>query len=340
MDPVPPKSRDRAPTIRDVARHAKVGVGTVSRVLNDSPLVSEDARRRVHRTIDELGYRRSSTARNLSLGRTQMIGVVAPFFTSNSVLERLRGVVTKLRDHGDYDLVLFDVETLPQRSDAFTSFARTDRVDGLLVMSLRPSDEEVESLRREGLPVVLVDVRHPALPRVVIDDVLGGQMATEHLLDRGHTRIGFIGDAPTPFGFTSSEHRRQGMARALRRAGIKRRDDYEMRGPHGREEARDLAERLLRLPDPPTAIFAASDVQAMGVLAAARSMRLRVPQDLAVIGFDDIEVAEVLGLTTVHQPLRDTGARGVELLLAAIDGLGSEPTEELAPLTVIARRTT
>ena len=340
MDPVPPKSRDRAPTIRDVARHAKVGVGTVSRVLNDSPLVSDDARRRVHRTIDELGYRRSSTARNLSLGRTQMIGVVAPFFTSNSVLERLRGVVTKLRDHGDYDLVLFDVETLPQRNDAFSSFARTDRVDGLLVMSLRPSDEEVDSLRREGLPVVLVDVRHPSLPRVVIDDVLGGQMATEHLLDKGHTRIGFIGDAPTPFGFTSSEQRRQGMARALRRAGLRRRDEYEMRGPHGREEARELAERLLRLPDPPTAIFAASDVQAMGVLAAARSMRLRVPQDLAVIGFDDIEVAEVLGLTTVHQPLRETGARGVELLLTAIDGIGGEPTEELAPLTVIARRTT
>src|ERR1700733_7789992 len=340
MDPVPPKSRDRAPTIRDVARHAKVGVGTVSRVLNDSPMVSEDARRRVHRTIDELGYRRSSTARNLSLGRTQMIGVVAPFFTSNSVLERLRGVVHKLRDHSDYDLVLFDVETIPQRNDAFSSFARTDRVDGLLVMSLRPNDEEVERLHREGMPVVLVDVRHPALPRIVIDDVLGGQLATEHLLDRGHTRIGFIGDAPTPFGFTSSEHRRQGMARALRRAGIKRRDDYEMRGPHGREEARDLAERLLRLPDPPTAIFAASDVQAMGVLAAARSMRLRVPQDLAVIGFDDIEVAEVLGLTTVHQPLRETGARGVELLLAAIDGMGSEPTEELAPLTVIVRRTT
>ena len=323
-----------------MARHAKVGVGTVSRVLNDSPLVSEDARRRVHRTIDELGYRRSSTARNLSLGRTQMIGVVAPFFTSNSVLERLRGVVNKLRDHSDYDLVLFDVETLPQRNDAFSRFARTDRVDGLLVMSLRPTDEEAESLRREGLPVVLVDVRHPALSRIVIDDVLGGQLATEHLLDRGHTRIGFIGDAPTPFGFTSSEDRRQGMARALRRAGIRRRDAYEMRGAHGREQARELAERLLRLPDPPTAIFAASDVQAMGVLAAARSMRVRVPQDLAVIGFDDIEVAEVLGFTTVHQPLRETGARGVELLLAAIDGIGDEPTEELAPLTVIPRRTT
>ena len=340
MDPVPPRSRDRAPTIRDVARHAKVGVGTVSRVLNDSPLVSEDARRRVHRTIDELGYRRSSTARNLSLGRTQMIGVVAPFFTSASVLERLRGVVNQLRDHGDYDLVLFDVETLAQREDAFRSFARTDRVDGLLVMSLRPTDQEVESLRREGLPVVLVDVVHPALPRVVIDDTLGGTLATEHLVARGHTKIGFVGDDPSPFGFTSSERRRQGMPRALRRAGIGRNGALEVRAPHGREHARESAERLLNLPDRPTAIFAASDVQAMGVLEAARAKGLRVPQDLAVIGFDDIEVAEVLGLTTVRQPLRETGARGVDLLLSAIDGHGVEPTEELAPLTVIARTTT
>ena len=340
MDPVPPKSRDRAPTIRDVARHAKVGVGTVSRVLNDSPLVSEDARQRVHQTIDRLGYRRSSMARSLSLGRTQMIGVVAPFFTRNSVLERLRGVVGKLRDHGDYDLVLFDVETLTQRDDAFRSFARADRVDGLLVMSLRPTDEEVENLRREGLPAVLVDVAHPALPRIVIDDVLGGTMATEHLLAKGHTLIGFVGDEPTPFGFTSSERRRQGMARALRRAGIKRNGALEFRAPHGREEARASAERLLSLPEPPTAIFAASDVQAIGVLEAARSGGLRVPEDLAVIGFDDVELAEVLGLTTVRQPLRETGARGVELLLAAIDGVGGDPTEELAPLTVIERRTT
>lgn len=312
----------------------------MSRVLNDSPLVSEDARRRVYRTIDELGYRRSSTARNLSLGRTQMIGVVAPFFTSGSVLERLRGVVDKLRDHGDYDLVLFDVESLAQREDAFRSFARTDRVDGLLIMSLRPTDDEVESLRREGLPVVLVDVVHPALPRVVIDDVLGGKMATEHLLSRGHTSIGFIGDEPSPFGFTSSEWRRKGMARALRRAGIRRNGALEHRAPHGREQAHEAAERLLNLPDRPTAIFAASDVQAMGVLGAARAKKLRVPEDLAVIGFDDIEVAEVLGLTTVRQPLRETGARGVELLLSAIDRDGAEPIEEFFPLTVIERRTT
>ena len=143
---------------------------------------------------------------------------------------------------------------------------------------------------------------------MVIDDVLGGEMATEHLLAKGHRRIGFVGDAPSPFGFTSSEQRRQGMRAALRRAGITAGATIESAGA-ARPRARRAAwrERLLRCRDPPTAIFAASDVQAMGVLQAARAAGLRVPEDLAVIGFDDIDVAEVLGLTTVRQPLRETG---------------------------------
>jgi DNA-binding LacI/PurR family transcriptional regulator len=340
MDPVPPTTRTRPPTIRDVARRARVGVGTVSRVLNDSPLVSEAARERVRLAIVELDYRPSSSARRLSLGRTQTIGVVAPFFTTGSVLERLRGVVDRLREANGYDLLLFDVETMAQRADAFREFARSDRVDGLLLMSLRPTEGEADGLRDEGVPVVLVDVSHPAFPSVVIDDVLGGEIATQHLLAKGHRRVGFVGDSRTPFGFTSSEHRRRGMRRALRRAGVERRAELEQRGPHGRQEARELADRLLRLPDPPTAIFAASDVQAMGVLEAARAMRLRVPDDLAVIGFDDIEVAEALELSTVRQPLRDTGRRGADLLLAAIEGVEPPSAEELAPLSLIVRRTT
>jgi DNA-binding LacI/PurR family transcriptional regulator len=343
-----PTTPARAPTIRDVASRARVGVGTVSRVLNGSPLVSEDARQRVRRTIDELGYRRSSAARSLSLGRTQTVGVVAPFFTTGSVSERLRGVVDHLRGRGDYDLMLFDVETVTQRADAFRDFARSDRVDGLIVVSLSPSKAEAESLRREMLPVVLIDVSHPAFPHVVVDDVLGGELATEHLLARGHRRIGFVGDQPSPFGFTSSEQRRRGMRRALRRAQLEPLDDLEACGPHGRAEARELATRLLSRADRPTAIFAASDVQAMGVLEAADTLRLRVPGDVAVIGFDDLEVSAALGLTTVRQPLRETGARGAELLLRAIDRAGGvaaepgdHPVEEMAaPLTVIERRTT
>ena len=241
------------------------------------------------------------------------------------MLERLRGVVERLRERGDYDLLLFDVETLDQRGDAFHDFAARDRVDGLLIMSLRPSDDEVARLQRERLPVVLVDVAHPDLPRVVIDDVLGGEMATEHLLAKGHRRIGFVGDAPTPFGFTSTRAAPPRDARGAAPRRDRPAAALEKRGPHGREEASELAERLLAMEDPPTAIFAASDVQAMGVLQAAAALARACPRTSRSIGFDDVEVARFAApaLTTVRQPLRETGARGVELLLSAIEGARS-----------------
>jgi DNA-binding LacI/PurR family transcriptional regulator len=339
MESVPPP-RARASTIRDVARRANVGVGTVSRVLNDSPLVSEDTRDRVRTAIDALGYRRSSAARSLSLGRSEAVGVVAPFLTSESVIERLRGVVMRLAERG-YDLVLFDVETPKQRSDAFRDFANHDRVDGLLVLSLPLTDDEVERMRRDDLPIVLVDARRADLPHVAIDNARGGQLATEHLLEKGHRRIGFVGDLrDRRFGFTSSEDRRKGYRRALRRAGIAPDPALEHRAPHGRREARALAQTLLAAGDRPTAVFAASDTQAIGVLEAARALGLRVPDDVAVIGFDDIEMADILGLTTVRQPLFETGVRGADLLLAEMDGADLGGVAELEPLVVVQRATT
>jgi DNA-binding LacI/PurR family transcriptional regulator len=329
----------RPPTIRDVARHAGVSVATVSRVLNDLPIVSDAMRDRVREAISELGYRPSSMARSLSLGRSQAIGVVAPFFTTPSVVERLRGVAERAREHG-YGLMLFDVETPEQREAAFSEFARHDRVDGLLVISLPLLDADVATLGRDRLPVVMVDIGHPDVPHVVIDDARGGELAAEHLLARGHRRIGFIGDEPDSlFGFTSSEERRRGFRRALRRAGIRHPAGLERRGRHGRAEARVLADDLLRGPDRPTAVFAASDTQAIGVLEAARALGLRLPEDVAVIGFDDIEIAEPLGLTTVRQPLRQSGARGADLLLGAITGAGGAGVA-LPPLEVVPRQTT
>jgi LacI family transcriptional regulator/LacI family repressor for deo operon, udp, cdd, tsx, nupC, and nupG len=339
MEESPARSRQRPATIRDVARRAGVSVATVSRVLNDIPIVRQEMRDGVLRAIAELGYRPSSTARNLSLGRSQAIGVVAPFFTTSSVVERLRGVAQRAGQHG-YDLVLFDVETPEQRTGAFRDFARLDRVDGLLVISLPLADDEVAALRRDDLPVVMVDIAHAELPHVAIDDVRGGELAAEHLLSRGHRRIGFIGDLPTnPFGFTSSERRREGYRRALARAGISPDPDLELQGRHGRAQARQLAERLLRAPDRPTAVFAASDTQAIGVLEATQALGLDVPGDVAVMGFDDIEVAELVGLSTVRQPLRESGAHGTELLLSEIDGRPPSALP-LEPLTVMHRRTT
>jgi DNA-binding LacI/PurR family transcriptional regulator len=337
---VKPVSRRAAPTIRDVARHSGLSVATVSRVLNDMPVVSDQTRDRVRQAVDELGFRRSATARSLSLGRSQTIGVVAPFFTTPSVVERVRGISERLTEHG-YDLMLFDVETPGQRTDALRDFAQRDRVDGLVVISLPLSDHEVGALQHDELPVVLVDIGHPGLPHVVIDDVRGGELAARHLIEKGHRRIGFIGDLPAnPFGFTSSERRRAGLRRALQAAEIEPVDELERRGVHGRDPARELARELLAGDDPPTAIFAACDVQAFGALEAADAMGLRVPQDVAVIGFDDIETASTVGLTTVRQPLRESGARGAELLLMAIEGGGQDPIEELEPLAVIERRTT
>jgi DNA-binding LacI/PurR family transcriptional regulator len=325
----------RGPTIRDVARHAGVSAATVSRVLNDSPLVLEPTRQRVRAAVDELRYRPNATARNLSIGRATAIGVVVPFFTTPSVVERVRGVVQRLGH--DHDLLLFDVESPGPR--AFHELL--GRVAGLLIVSLPVSDADVEALERDELPAVLLDAAHPRLPRVVIDNVHGGSLAAEHLLARGHRRIAFVGDEPeTAYGFTSSEDRRRGFRAALERAGVPADPALERLGPHGRDEAGELAERLLALPSPPTAIFAASDLQAIGVLKTAERLGVRVPEELAVIGFDDVDLAEIVGLTTIRQPLREGGALAAGLLLAAIEGRPAASVEQLQALTVIERATT
>jgi hypothetical protein len=163
----PDRTGPRAPRIRDVAERAGVGVGTVSRVLNDSPEVATATRERVRAVMDELGYRPSSTARNLSLGRTQTLGVIAPFFTSPSVVERLRGIDDVVGATA-YDLALFNIETRDQRRTALRRLARHDRVDGVLIISLPPTGVEVRALSRDGVPAVLIDVADDVLPHVAI----------------------------------------------------------------------------------------------------------------------------------------------------------------------------
>jgi DNA-binding LacI/PurR family transcriptional regulator len=334
----PDRTGQRAPRIRDVAARAGVGVGTVSRVLNDSPGVAQATRQRVRAVMDELGYRPSTTARNLSLGRTLTLGVIAPFFTSPSVVERLRGI-DDVVGASAYHLTLFNIETREQRRAALRRYARRDRVDGVIVISLPLTVAEVGAMRRDALPVVLIDVAQAVLPHVAIDDVAGGALAARHLLDAGHRRIAFIGDEKDEaFGFASSERRLGGFRGVLREGGVPLPAGYIKRGPFGRESAGRLTRQLLGLRRPPTAVFAASDVQAFGVLDAAARCGLTVPDDLSVIGFDDIELAAAIGLTTVRQPLRESGRIGARLLLDALDGddgvIGALPG-----LIVVERRT-
>ena len=328
-------------TIADVAAHAGVGAGTVSRVLNNSPQVRDETRARVLSAIELLDYRPNSFARALSRGRCQTVGVVVPSFTQPSAVERLRGVVAAL--HGSlYDLVLFNVETPVHRDEQFASLSRRDRADGLLVISLPPPRRELKLLRAAGVPVVLVDAKGRGVASVVTDDVEGGRMATRHLASLGHERIAFIGDDPSnPFGFTSSAQREKGYREALSEAGIRFRGPLVRHGAHDRKVGRRLTEALLAQRTPPTAVFAASDVQALGALEAARAAGLRVPQDLSVVGFDDIELSAYARITTVRQPLFQSGYRGAERLLAALGGDhdGDTAVEEL-PLELVTRETT
>jgi len=305
-------------TIADVAARAGVGAGTVSRVLNNSPRVRAATRSRVLAAIDALDYRPNPLAQGLSRGRCQTLGAVVPFFTHASAVERLRGVVAGL-DGSRYDLVLFNVESPVHRDEHLASLTRRDRADGLLIVSLVPRPADLERLAGAGVPVVLLDTRGPGVPAVVTDDAEGGRIAMRHLLSLGHERIAFIGDDPdNPLGFMSSVHREQGYRQSLAEAGIDVSDGYVAHGPHVRDVARRLTERLLARRDRPTAIFTASDTQALGVLEGARATGLRVPDDLSVVGFDDVEVSSYAGLTTVRQPLFESGRRAVALLLQAL----------------------
>ncbi len=332
-----------ATTIQDVARRARVGVGTVSRVLNNHPQVSETTRQRVLQAIRDLDFVPSVTARRLSLGKTLTIAAIVPFFTHPSQVGRLRGVEHVVAT-SEYDLTIFNVETPQQRDEYFRKVPRRERVDGVIVVSLPPRETDVTYLALAEVPVVFVDCNVPWLAsfsRVVEDDVAGGQLAVQHLVDLGHRRIAYLSDhLENPFGFTPSRDRYEGYRRVLEGAGIPFRPEYHAQGAHGRAEAHRLARRLLALPEPPTAIFAASDTQALGVMEAAHELGLRVPQDLSVIGYDDIEVAEYLGLTTVRQMLFESGKRGAELLLALLREPGREPVCETSPTQLMIRRTT
>jgi DNA-binding LacI/PurR family transcriptional regulator len=329
-----------AVTIRDVARRAGVGIGTVSRVLNSSPSVSRETRQRVLAAIEELDFTPHPIARRLSLGKTLSIAVIVPFFTRPVFVERLRGIEHALAQ-SEYDLVLYNVETTERRDICFREIPRRERADGLLIISLSPQDEDVKRFLQADVPTVVIDGRHPEIHRLVIDDVEGGRLATEHLIELGHRKIAFISDfLENRFGFVSSLDRFEGYYQALELADIPFHPEYLKQGKHSQMAAHRLALELLSLPDPPTAIFAASDTQAIGVLGAAREMGLEVPEDLSVVGYDDIEAAEYLHLTTMNQPSFALGTKSVQLLMAVIDDPRLPVKEVVISTELVIRNTT
>ncbi|MEO7913660.1 MAG: LacI family DNA-binding transcriptional regulator [Roseiflexaceae bacterium] len=326
-------------TIYDVAEIAGVSISTVSRVLNAPEQVQAATRMRVLAAIDQLNFVPRAEASARARKGNGRIGILAPFFTYLSFTDRLRGVVTALAD-SSYELVVYSVTSSAQRDGYLTRIALNRRLDGLIVMALTVDDTATRRLLAHDLATVLVEVSNPSFSCVQIDNEAGGRLAAEFLLQRGHCRCAFVGDSEVPdFAIHTSDWRLAGYRQSLLKAGLELQNAYIALAPHGMEQACQQAHQLLSLPDPPSAIFAPSDLQAMGVLKAARERELRVPNDLAVIGFDDAEIADYIGLTTIRQPLKESGRVAVDLLLARIADR-SRPTQRVnLPLTLVQRET-
>ncbi|MDZ7268244.1 MAG: LacI family transcriptional regulator [candidate division KSB1 bacterium] len=316
-------------TIYEVAERAGVGIGTVSRVLNNSPQISPETRAKVLKAIKEMNYQPHAMARNLARRRTHTIGAIVPFFTGYFYVELLRSIQTAISRH-KYDLVLYGVDDLQKKEHFFKHVLQQRRVDGVLLVSMRLSDLYSRQYLQRKLPLVLVDAYHPAHVSITVNNEEGACLAVRHLLHLGHRHIAMIN------GHSDSrpaQERRAGYLRALQEAGLTPRPEWILSSDALAEEGAALNDgfnksagelcmrRLLAAGLPrPAAVFVASDIQAVGAIRAIQQHGLRVPQDIAVVGFDDVELAELIGLTTMKQPISEMGELAVERLMVQING--------------------
>ena len=277
---------------------------------------------RVLNAIDELNFVPKFEAQARARTGIGRIGVLTPFFTSDSFIDRLRGVVAALAGQ-PYEPVIYDVASAAQRDGYLANLPLTRRVDGVIVMGLPFGETTAQRLLKFRLPTVQVvstsQMFNQSVSSIVHDDTAGGRMAAEYLIERGYRRFGFVGDTEIPDFVGVLEDQKLGTFRdTLALAGIGLPDAYVRLAPFGMEKARQEGHRLLDLPEPPEVVFAGSDTQAIGVISAAHERGLSVPGDLAVMGFDDIEIADFIGLTTVRQQLKESGQLAVGLLLGQI----------------------
>jgi LacI family transcriptional regulator len=309
---------DTPVSIREVAALAGVSLGTVSNVLNRPDVVAEPTRGRVQDAIKKLGFIRNESARQLRAGRSRTIGLVVldvanPFFTDVA-----RGVEDEASASG-LAVILCNSDDQLAKESRYLELLEEHRVQGILITPVTGADERLARLQRRGTPVVLVDSRSPSRGQcsVSVDDVLGGDLAVSHLLDAGHEKIAFVGG---PLSIRQVADRRDGAVRALERVGSSGDDLLLIETPAlnvlaGQRAGAVIAE--LPAQARPTAIFCANDLLALGVLQEMTSRRIRVPEDTAIVGYDDVEFASAAAvpLSSVRQPRHQLGRAAAQLLL-------------------------
>ncbi|GAA0240893.1 LacI family DNA-binding transcriptional regulator [Cryptosporangium japonicum] len=327
---------DHRVTIYEVAERAQVSISTVSNVLNKPDRVSPATRARVLAAADELGFVPKAQAVSLARRTTGRIGVMAPFTAYGSYLRRLAGVLSAAAEL-EIDVVVFDHESAAAASSpVLASMPIHGRLDGLIVMGLPIEDAIAARLRERRLATVVVDAGSALFSRVMVDDHEGGRLAAAHLRDRGHRRVGYLLERQASDYESQAIKRLAGFEQVLTAAGG---EVVVATSENSVDGARRAASALLDAPDRPTAVMAHHDLLAVGVLLAARDRGLRVPADVAVMGFDDGESATAADLTTVRQPFEESGRAALNILLGHVDGARVRSTTVL-DVRVIERSTT
>ncbi len=305
-------------TIIDVAQQAGVSYATVSRVLNNDPHVKPETRERVIHSITRLGYTVNQQARNLAGGRSHVVGLLVPDLGTGYIGEIVHGIDEALAP-AQYDLMLYTTHRRKTKESAYVTSLTQGMTDGLLLVLPRDPEEYLISLRQRHFPYVLID--HQGIgdveSAVGATNYQGGYDATKYLIELGHRRIGFITGT---MDLGCSRDRLAGYRAALNDHGLNVAPRLIQEGDFLQPTGFTSAQALLTLPEPPTAIFASNDVMAFGVMEAVRDRGLRIPEDISIIGFDDIPQAMQVSpqLTTVQQPLAEMGREATRMLLAMI----------------------
>lgn len=329
-----------AASVESVAATAGVSVSTVSRALRDVPGVSAATRKRVQDVASELGYSASPAASRLATGRTLAVGIVVPVLAKWFFGKVIGEAAQTLREAG-FDVLLFELATPAQRERFFGGAHLQGRTDGVIIMALQPTKEELEALASHGQAVALLGAEAPGLGSVSVDDAGAGRAAVRHLLNLGHERIAFIGirdDEDSNLGGVPPLHRLLGYREALAKAGLPQDSTLEQFDENSVAGGAAAMSRLLVTEQVPTAAFVASDEMAFGVLKVLRKAGLDVPRDFSVLGFDNHELSDVVDLTTMDHDVAVQGQNAARILLDILSG--RPPATLVLPARLVVRETT
>ncbi|MGC5325468.1 LacI family DNA-binding transcriptional regulator [Brevibacillus sp. SYSU BS000544] len=321
--------------IRQIAKQAKVSVSTVSRVLNHFPYVSETKRKAVQDAMDQLNYSRNINAVHLLRGKTNMIGVLLPYVNHPYFSSMMEGITAEALRH-NYRLLLCQTDYQEHEETKALELLREKQIDGLIICSKTLSWDQIEPYSSFGPIVACESVQSDSISSVFLDHYAAFQFAIQYLIEHGHRQIGVC---LSRYYSNSSETRRKALSDCLSSIGEPVRDEWTFYDCYGMEEGVEVVRRLMSLDQRPTALLVTGDQVAAGIIMEARQNGIRVPDDLAIIGFDNQPIAKILHITTVDNQMMEMGRRALSLLHTQITGEREKTEKVQLPFQLIPRST-